>query len=184
MISQIFTGKSRPANTLSRLADMIWDLYNRAFVIREHNFYREIRDFVRDSINGQDIIYPLTAVHLETKQICWPPYYGDLISSIKHFLDHLNVLFCIHFWYTLTLYNYIFIEYVLFLLRSVSNVGTHTPFLVIFGPEPQLIVLVDYPRLKPGSRIILLIFIFLKVAIPFGIDLNCICIKSHISIIK
>ena len=57
MISQIFTGKSRPANTLSRPADRIQDLYNRASVIREHDFYHKIRDFLRDSINGRHIAY-------------------------------------------------------------------------------------------------------------------------------
>ena len=65
MIPQIFTGKSRPANTLSRPANMLsrpantkWDLYNRAIIIRERDFYREIHDFLRDSINGRDVTYP------------------------------------------------------------------------------------------------------------------------------
>ena len=58
VISQIFTGKSCPANTLSCPADTIHDLYNRAIVIREHDFYHKICDFLRDLINGRDIAYP------------------------------------------------------------------------------------------------------------------------------
>ena len=58
MISQIFIGKSHPANTLSCPADTIRDLYNRAIVIPERDFYHQIRDFLCDSINGRDIAYP------------------------------------------------------------------------------------------------------------------------------
>ena len=58
LISQIFTWKSCPANTLPRPADTIRDLYNRAIVIRERDFYHEIHNFLRDSINGLDIACP------------------------------------------------------------------------------------------------------------------------------
>ena len=52
-----FTGKSRPAKTLSCPAKMIRDPYNRAIIIHECDFYHEIRDFLCDSINGRDIAY-------------------------------------------------------------------------------------------------------------------------------
>ena len=58
MIYQIFTGKSLPTNMVSRPADTIQDLFNKAIIIRERDFYLEIHDFLRDSINGRDIAYP------------------------------------------------------------------------------------------------------------------------------
>ena len=51
VIYQIWNGKWRPADTTQ-------DLNNRAIIIHQRDFYREIRDFLRESINGQDIAYP------------------------------------------------------------------------------------------------------------------------------